>query len=109
MSVTAKANNGGDKMKFKSALAGFIAFMAIASPAFGQRLRQRQPRLSDKKIHFKGVTLTLGGFLAAETVWRSNSGNPISALLVSLKFRFPVPAPAAPATMSPSAIRANSA
>jgi hypothetical protein len=27
----------------------------------------------DKKLHFKGLTFTLGGFLAAETVWRSNS------------------------------------
>jgi hypothetical protein len=28
---------------------------------------------TDKKIHFKGITLTLGGFLAAESVWRSNN------------------------------------
>ena len=27
----------------------------------------------DKKLHMKGVTFTFGGFLAAESVWRSNS------------------------------------
>ena len=27
----------------------------------------------DKKIHFKGITFTFGGFLAMETVWRSNN------------------------------------
>ena len=27
----------------------------------------------DKKIHFKGITFTFGGFLAMESVWRSNN------------------------------------
>ena len=27
----------------------------------------------DKKIHFKGITFTFGGFIAMESVWRSNS------------------------------------
>lgn len=48
---------------------------------------------TDKKIRFKGVTLTLGGFLAAESVWRSNNlesdiGSPGFA-----KIPFPGPGP----------------
>src|ERR1017187_2488929 len=59
-------------MNFKSALAGSIAFVALAGPAFGQATTAPGAPV-DKKIHFKGVTLSLGGFLAAETVWRAAS------------------------------------
>jgi len=40
-----------------------MAKAAAAAPAAHQ----------DKKIHFKGITFTFGGFLAAESVWRSNN------------------------------------
>jgi hypothetical protein len=59
-------------MNLKGMLAGIVTCVALAGPAFGQA--PSAPGMPvDKKIHFKGITLTLGGFLAAETVWRSNN------------------------------------
>jgi hypothetical protein len=46
-----------------------MASIMVAAPAFGQTATTP----TDKKLHFKGITLSLGGFLAAETVWRSNN------------------------------------
>jgi len=56
----------GGQMTFKGILLGSIACLIAAGPAFGQ-----EP--VDKKIHLKGITITLGGFLAAESVWRSRN------------------------------------
>ena len=79
-------------MKFQNILAGTFAIMALAGPAFGQAATAPAAPI-DKKIHFKGITLSLGGFLAAETVWRSANlesdiGSPGFA-----KIPFPGPGP----------------
>ena len=56
-------------MKFKGFLYATIASVLAVGPAFGQAATAPV----DKKIHLKGITITLGGFLAAETVWRSRN------------------------------------
>jgi hypothetical protein len=82
----------GETMKLKSILAGTIAIVALAGPAFGQAATGPAEPV-DKKIHFKGITLTLGGFLAAESVWRSvNLESDIGSPGFS-KIPFPGPGP----------------
>ena len=78
-------------MKFKSLLTGTVFSVALAGSATAQTVApQAAP---DKKIHFKGITLSLGGFLAAETVWRSaNLESDIGSPGFS-KIPFPGPGP----------------
>ena len=42
-------------------------------PEYIRNVQLVVPAVSDKKIHLKGITITFGGFLAAETVWRSRN------------------------------------
>jgi hypothetical protein len=46
-------------------------FQALQNQVNAQAAAATMPAPKDKKIHFKGVTVTLGGFLAAESVYRS--------------------------------------
>jgi hypothetical protein len=47
-------------------------FQALQSEVYEQAAAVKEATTpKDKKIHFKGVTVTLGGFLAAESVYRS--------------------------------------
>lgn len=43
------------------------------TPEYIRNVQLIVPAASDKKIHLKGITITFGGFLAAETVWRSRN------------------------------------
>jgi hypothetical protein len=54
-------------MKLSAFLIAAATAITAATPAFGQAAAP------DKKIHLKGITITLGGFLAAESVWRSRN------------------------------------
>jgi len=67
------AINRGDPMKLKNMLAGAAAFVALSSSAFGQSATAPTGTPMVDKWNYKGVSISLGGFLAFETVYRSNS------------------------------------
>jgi hypothetical protein len=63
-----------------SSLQGSVADLKNANSGLAQTISDTKKDLSDKiefptTLHYKGVTLTPGGFLAAETVYRSRSTN----------------------------------
>lgn len=83
-------------MTLKGILLATAASLLASSIAVGPALGQTPP--PDKKIHLKGITITFGGFLAAETVWRSrNLGSDIGSPGFA---KIPFPGPGGTSTSS---------
>src|SRR5665213_1873559 len=60
-------------MKLRAILAGTVGCMLLAAPAFGQAANAPTGTPLNNKWNYKGVSVSLGGFLAFESVFRSRS------------------------------------
>jgi len=93
---TAKSALGGEKKEGAlsaeefAALQHQVADLKAVSANTVEGLQDTQKRVSDLEsplaIHYKGITITPGGFIAAETVWRSHAALAEATPFTSIPF-----------------------